>query len=579
MEIVGHGLFRPSGLCYLKDTNELLVANEINLLLIRKRALGCLNRKSIDIELPNVSSYTDVSVSVSGRVALSDQKGGCVHVYTKDDCDFHLFDRFGSQNDEMIEGDAAVATIERPMGVQFDGEAMYICCYGTGLKLHTYTTFAVEYCKQVEKIYITTGYASNKEEEQQQVGLTFSQRLKLVEEVVTYMKRLNEVRKRITGKKYISTEHGGVYPATLECLESTYHSISDVSQVLSERGCDIEQLNFYSFTNESFAEHGFGHGVQQGQYSVLSHEQYVMQKVKTGDDLIRRCCITKFNYPIRKNKQYIEPLQFNVSADDVFGMRDKVLSARKKKSEQQSEELKNDINELRSISRFFRPQPTQGVRDKYKAPPGFAPSVTTFTRMAPADQELEFDSLYAETSTSATEASAIEDKVLEAGDIVAALAGEEDGVVSADDWWLFRVKQDLFRASKLSNVYGQWLEYESTDSAGNQLYVDGRESSVYFSTLLKDEMQLPFLIVRENYDECDDGIIINPEVCSKLDELVTNIWDAVEEAEQQAEEAELQEPEAEEPQQQQVTLPLRRPTRIRRGDLSFTDYAQLLKGD
>ena len=148
---------------------------------------------------------------------------------------------------------------------------------------------------------------------------------------------------------------------------------------MRRQGCDIDDLNFYSFSNEGPVEHGIGHGVQQGQYSVLSHEEYVCQKVRSCNDMICQCCETNFDYPICTRRQYKEPLLFNVSAEEVFTMREKVLANKpKKKRKKKSAELRRDLKELKGISKYFRPQPTQTVRDKYKAMPGFAPTVVIF---------------------------------------------------------------------------------------------------------------------------------------------------------------------------------------------------------
>ena len=134
--------------------------------------------------------------------------------------------------------------------------------------------------------------------------LSFADKLKKVEETAAFMESINSARIAQTGKTYISSEHGGIFPHTLKCLQDTCTSLNTVKENLQQRGCALEDLNFYPFSNESPVERGFGKGVQQSQYSVFSQQQYAWQKVTSSDDLIRKCSETKFTIPTRVRSQY-----------------------------------------------------------------------------------------------------------------------------------------------------------------------------------------------------------------------------------------------------------------------------------
>ena len=79
-------------------------------------------------------AYSDVCVSQSGKVCVSDRLNGKINIFKRDDVTFELIDTVGVQSDKMIEGDSTKATLEEPFGVEFLGEAIYICCHRTGLK-------------------------------------------------------------------------------------------------------------------------------------------------------------------------------------------------------------------------------------------------------------------------------------------------------------------------------------------------------------------------------------------------------------------------------------------------------------
>ena len=237
--------------------------------------------------------------------------------------------------------------------------------------------------------------------------------------------------------------------------------------------------------------------------------------------VIRKCCDTTFSCPIRTRKQYKEPLHFNISANEVFAVRREILSRdRAKKPEKQSEELKNDLKQLRLVSKFFRPQSTQGVRDKYKSKPGFAPSVISFSKRAPTPEKKMVDKPAKKKKKSAAATPKLH-AILEAGDIVGVLPSDDQKTYEGDDWWLFKLTRDVYHAGSNDPVYGGWLDYETTDDEGNQIFTQNAETNMLsIVNLLKDRSRSPFVQIKEYYGVVDERIIVHPDCCHMLDELV-----------------------------------------------------------
>ena len=128
-------------------------------------------------------------------------------------------------------------------------------------------------------------------------------------------------------------------------MSETIRAVGEVSQILEEtEGIEKDDLDFYSFTNESAVEHCFAVGVQQTQYSVLSHEQYARQKVDSAASLIQKCCETPFHYPMREQRQYQFPVRTDIAAVDVFQAQAQILNKRtKEKDPELSKEMKRHV--------------------------------------------------------------------------------------------------------------------------------------------------------------------------------------------------------------------------------------------
>ena len=60
-------------------------------------------------------AYSDVCVSQSGKVCVSDRLNGKINIFKRDDVIFKLIDTVGVQSDKMIEGDSTKATLEEPL--------------------------------------------------------------------------------------------------------------------------------------------------------------------------------------------------------------------------------------------------------------------------------------------------------------------------------------------------------------------------------------------------------------------------------------------------------------------------------
>ena len=142
---------------------------------------------------------------------------------------------------------------------------------------------------------------------------------------------------------------------------------------------------------------------------------------------------------------------------------------RKDKDPELTKEMKQQRTQLTEISCVYKPQPTQTVRDKYKARCGTAPVVASFepciTESARNIRNL-IDSQEEESDQPR------EKKVLEAGDIVGVLAGTENSVPSEDDFWLFRLSRDVFSLtpSQRTQLHGMYMEHVETDRKGNECF-------------------------------------------------------------------------------------------------------------
>ena len=173
--------------------------------------------------------------------------------------------------------------------------------------------------------------------------------------------------------------------------------------------------------------------------------------------------------------------------------------------------------------------------------------------------------------------------ILETGDLVGVLAPDD----SPDEWWLFQITRDHFKAGKWDPVYGRWLELESTDKNGHQLFSPGATNNLQMINILKDDMECPFIIIEEYYDTVGAaGVVLNAEACSRLDELaeLANRNDE-EEPDEPDEPNELEEPEVdaessdEEQQPEQELLGTRRHHLRGRFGQNFKSYKDMIKGN
>ena len=414
--------------------------------------------------------------------------------------------------------------MEEPLGVAFVRTSLYKCCFRSGLKFQTGTSFAARFCEEVHKIYVAVGYKPRSKEVLPQYS--FRERLTLLREVSEFMTEINDRKRQHLGRKYISTEHGGIYPYTLVCLNETINSLEEVSNLLKDYGLDECDIDFYSCINESVVEHSFGKGVQQTQYSVPTHQEYAKQKVGSSHNLIRKCCEMPFYYPSNENRQYNYPLKVKIEAKEIFRAQAKIAGRRKQATtEEESKELRQKIKSLKEISCIYKPQPTQAARAKYKARCGSAPSVTPFVPTITVGQVKITDMFKPSESVSDNQ-----EKALVAGDVVGVLAGEDaDGHPSKDDWWLFKVSRDIFQLKQGTHINGHWLDFDETDSEGNQLFTlqDNTERWLSYKTILKDQERNPYIILKEHYVQRNTKdsltVVISPDTAEELTAIALRV--------------------------------------------------------
>lgn len=501
-----------SGLHFLQQENTLIIANSINLITVKSPMAGGQHVNKVTV-FPACKSYGDISQSPTGKIAISDPAKGQVHVF-KYENDLIYMDSLGNAESEGSEGRTQLSSFEEPIGLTYVGESLYTCCFGCGLKLTTNTDFAQNYCDMIEKLYYVTDYSSAVAEDKNTVD--FQCKIRVCEDVYNFLESLNNSRSDYLGKANVSTRQGVLYPETLKCLKESLESLKGLFTDLHIDN-NANDLSIYAFTNEGPVEHTFGHTVQQSQYTVLSLKQYAMQKVGSERDLIRKTCQTPFSYHVTERKQYQKPKKFKINASEVFVVQKEITSkGRKQGPKGLSESVKEKCKELENLNRVFRPQPTQSVREKYKARCGEAPSVITYRHTAKhgdyAEHLQTMHKEYEENHLSPT---------LQAGDIVGLLAGEVEGSMTCDDWWLLLITRDLNSANPTSrcHIHGNWLEH--TDSSdGFEIFRKPSETEIqlYFGNLLMDRVGDPFIIPREECIYERGSYSIPLEVCHELTE-------------------------------------------------------------
>ena len=123
------------------------------------------------------------------------------------------------EDNTIVDGSTAEATLEEPLGISFVGSSLYICCFRTGLKLCSHTVFALRHCQEVQKVYIAIGFKPKTSKEILPKH-SFTESLELMSQGLSFMQSIysfNRNKSQLLDKEYISTEHGRLYPPTIKC--------------------------------------------------------------------------------------------------------------------------------------------------------------------------------------------------------------------------------------------------------------------------------------------------------------------------------------------------------------------------
>jgi len=155
---------------------------------------------------------------------------------------------------------------------------------------------------------------------------------------------------------------------------------------------------------------------------------------------------------------------------------------------------------------------------------------------------------------------------------VGVLAGDIEGEPSDEDWWLFKLTQDIQSYAPRSRIRGMWLESDSTDTDGRQHYSFTSDQSVtlFYSNILKSSSGYAFSLDRDSYEFTPYGISLHPDVAQHLDELSTATHDPPEE--ETSDSDSTSDPEIE------LELPSARARSIYRKGCTFSSYRDLLHG-
>ncbi|XP_031554526.1 uncharacterized protein LOC116291495, partial [Actinia tenebrosa] len=185
-------------------------------------------------------------------------------------------------------------------------------------------------------------------------------------------------------------------------------------------------------------------------------------------------------------------------------------------------------------------RPSQNVRDMYRYRCGYGPCVVfqkdalfqdeSYESHYPAFQQLMGDLEVQRNGNFELQQERIQSSeyLLLPGDIAAINPGSNNGIPSADKWWLLQVNKahPADRTASGYHVFGFWLNEEP---ATNDNSVEGRNFhlltpsvKVYYGSIIKDiENKLPVVVPVEQlnagWNNNSVSYVFTDEYCSKLD--------------------------------------------------------------
>ena len=204
-----------------------------------------------------------------------------------------------------------------------------------------------------------------------------------------------------------------------------------------------------------------------------------------------------------------------------------------------NEQTKEDLKVARMLNVLTKARPSQNIRDLYRYKCGYGPCVIIQKDMLlqgsldgcqlrfPAFDEL-MRALEIRRGENTTEIGRVPstDYLFVPGDIAAVNPGTDNGIPSADKWWLLQVnKPHASNRNRLGcQIFGFWLNEHTSDESNSakQFTLLPDSVKVYFGSVIKDN-NIPVVVpVEELNSDWQNGHVVYTfanEYCNKLDEL------------------------------------------------------------
>ena len=226
------------------------------------------------------------------------------------------------------------------------------------------------------------------------------------------------------------------------------------------------------------------------------------------------------------------------------------------------------------------PQPSQNVRDKYKAKCGFAPTVITAPQRKPVSSQAY------QTAVTRAESQVYEpmNTFLNAGDIVAVIAGTIDGKHSKELWWLAQLTRDLTAQGPTSDsqIYANWLEYQSQNESHQTFKLsESHEITLYYGNIIMDSEENPFIIEPNTYMKKTHQGDIHFQIDSSILEDLTHQSKGIQSHESSESEIDISDEEDDiktRGLQDLECVPRTRSRDIYRKGMKYNTYKDMLKG-
>ena len=535
----------PHGLCLSKAEGTVFVADGHTIKQVE------LESKSVGVIASGFKQAFDVALSSNGDLGVSDVQAHKL-IFLQQDLNgtYNIKLTAGTGTIGCSDGPAAKAELSEPTGLCFDfGTAIFSCFGGSQngyIKICTAVNFACNFMAKVREIYHAIGFLPKKEQNHlAQLGKNptspFVEGTNKLIDSLAYLESLIAQRKEYL-KMATAGPEGTVYHASVQGFAETVKGLEAHIQSLEllEEHDVLDDLNLYAFVNESRKEHGFAKHKQKGQYRHPTVQQYVHSKGHHELELIKKTCQCPHAYHTNTFSAY-QP-SHNSTLSSVKTITQYHQWSKQFCPQQQpvtNEQTKEDLKVARMLNVLTKARPSQNIRDLYRYKCGYGPCVIIQKDMLlqgrldgcqlrfPVFDEL-MRALEIRRGENTTEIGRVPstDYLFVPGDIAAVNPGTDNGIPSADKWWLLQVNKP--HASNRNRpgcqIFGFWLNEHTSDESNSakQFTLLPDSVKVYFGSVIKDS-NIPVVVpVEELNSDWQNGHVVYTfanEYCNKLDEL------------------------------------------------------------